>query len=248
MEGLGIPELVFAALVLTMGYAVRGTAGFGGQAVAVPLLALVIPLPLVVASVAVLTALSSFGHWRRDRDKVVWREILQLAPFTIVGVIAGLYVLNQLDVRTLTKAFGAFVILYACFTMITASRPVSVPARILKPLGAVLSVLAGMAGALFGAAAGPLYAIYLNAVALEKDSFRVTITTILTVLALSRVIGYSVLGLYNEVTLLLICAGLPLMMLGSYIGYRLAGRLDQHTFNRVVAVLLFVSGVALLLK
>jgi len=248
MEGLGIPELVFAALVLTAGYAVRGTAGFGGQAVAVPLLTLVFPLPLVVASVAVLTALSSYGHWRRDRDKVVWREILMLAPYTVAGVIVGIYVLNQVDVRTLTRAFGAFVILYACFTLATAARPVPVPARILKPLGAVLSVLAGLAGALFGAAAGPLYAIYLNARALGKDSFRVTITTILTVLAISRVAGYASLGLYNEVTLLLIGAGLPLMVLGSYIGYRLAGRLDQRAFNRVVAVLLFVSGVALLFK
>ena len=98
------------------------------------------------------------------------------------------------------------------------------------------------------AAAGPLYAIYLNALALEKDSFRVTITTILTVLAMSRVVGYASLGLYNEITLLLIVAGLPLMLIGSRIGYRLAGRLDQQMFNRIVAALMFVSGFALLLK
>lgn len=248
MEGLGIPQLAFAALVLTAGYAVRGTAGFGGQAVAVPLLALILPLPLVVATVAVLTALSSIDHWRRYRDKVVWREVLMLAPYTVAGVVAGIYVLKQVDVRTLTRAFGVFVILYACFTLATATRPVRVAPRVLKPMGAVLSALAGVAGALFGAAAGPLYAIYFNALALEKDSFRVTITTILTVLAMSRVVGYTALGLYNEITLLLIVAGVPLMLIGSRIGYRLAGRLDQQMFNRVVAALLFVSGFALLLK
>ena len=69
MEGLGTLELAFAAFVLTAAYAVRGTAGFGGQAVAVPLLALVLPLPVVVATVAVLTALSSIDHFRRYRDK-----------------------------------------------------------------------------------------------------------------------------------------------------------------------------------
>jgi len=248
METPGALQLAFAALVVTLGYAVRGTAGFGGQAVAVPLMALVLPLPSVVAAVAVLTTLSSIGHFRRHRDRVVWREILLLAPWTVAGVAAGIYVLNQVDVPTLTKAFGVFVLGYACFTIVTASRPLRVPARILKPFGIVLSVLAGMAGALFGAAAGPLYAIYLNALALEKDSFRVTITTVLAVLAMSRVAGYASLGLYDGFVLLLIAGGLPLMMLGSHIGFRLAGRLDQHMFNRVVAVLLLVSGTALILK
>lgn len=248
METPGAFQLVFAALVVTMGYAVRGTAGFGGQAVAVPLMALVLPLTSVVAAVAVLTTLSSIGHFRRHRERVVWREIVLLAPYTVAGVAVGIYVLNRVDVPTLTKAFGVFVIAYACFTIVTASRPLRVPAGVLKPLGAVLSVLAGLAGALFGAAAGPLYAIYLNALAMEKDSFRVTITTVLAVLAMSRVTGYLALGLYDRFTLLLIACGLPLMMLGSHIGYRLAGRLDQHMFNRVVAALLLVSGTALILK
>lgn len=247
MAGLGTLELVFAALVLVVAYAVRGTAGFGGQAVAVPLLALVLPLPVMVSAVVVLTALASFGNWR-ERSRIDWREIARLLPFTIAGVLAGLYLLDRVDIVILTRAFGVFVLLYACFALATASRPVQIPPRHLGVARAVLSLLAGAAGAAFGAAAGPLYAMHFTARRLEKDAFRVTITTILGIQAVMRIAGYARLGFYDETVFLLIIAGLPLMFLGTRIGHWLAGRLDQHRFNLGIGVLLLASGVALLFK
>ena len=48
----------------------RGTAGFGGQAVAVPLLALIMPLTTALAALVVLTAMSAVGHLRRDWPRI----------------------------------------------------------------------------------------------------------------------------------------------------------------------------------
>jgi hypothetical protein len=248
MEALGALELVFAAFVLVVAYAVRGTAGFGGQAVAVPLLALVLPLPVMVSAVVVLTALASLGHWLRDWARIEWREIARLLPWTAMGVLAGLYLLEQVDVRVLTRAFGVFVILYACFALATAARPVLISPRFRGPARAVLSALAGIAGAVFGAAAGPLYAMHFNSMRMEKNAFRVTITTILGIQALMRIAGYARLGFYDETVVILIVAGLPLMVLGTRIGHWLAGRLDPHRFSLGISVLLLVSGTALLFK
>jgi len=248
MENPGALGLVFAALVVVGAFAVRGTTGFGGQAVAVPLLALVLPLHIVVPAITVVTALASIVAWRRDWRKILWREILRLLPFTLAGVLMGLYLFNVLDPRTLVRAFGVFVIAYACFALATASRSLSVPARVARPLGAVLSMLSGLIGAVFGAAAGPLYVIYLNTLRLEKDCFRVTITTILTFQAAFRVAGYAKLGFYNETVVLLIVAFLPLMLIGSRIGMYVAGRIDQRVFNVGVGVILLGSGVALFFK
>jgi uncharacterized protein len=248
MEALAAHELAFAAVVLVVAYAVRGTAGFGGQAVAVPLLALVLPLPVMVSAVVVLTALASMGHWLRDWVRIDWREIARLLPYTVMGVLAGLYLIDQVDVRVLTRAFGAFVILYACFALATATRPVRVPARYMGPSRAILAALAGAVGAAFGAAAGPLYAIHFSSMRMEKDAFRVTITTILGIQALLRIAGYAHLGFYDGTVAILIVAGFPLMVVGTRIGHWLAGRLDQHRFSVGISVLLFVSGTALLFK
>lgn len=248
MDALGAFELVFAALVLVVAYAVRGTAGFGGQAVAVPLLALVLPLPVMVSAVVVLTALASLGHWLRDWNRIEWREIARLLPWTAIGVLTGLYLLELVDVHVLTRAFGAFVILYACFALATATRPVRVPARYRGPGRAILSTLAGIAGAAFGAAAGPLYAMHFDSMRMEKNAFRVTITTILGIQALMRIAGYARLGFYDGTVVILIVAGLPLMVLGTRIGHWLAGRLDPHRFSLGISVLLLMSGTALLFK
>jgi len=247
MAELGSIELVFAALVLVVAYAVRGTAGFGGQAVAVPLLALVLPLPVMVSAVVVLTVLASFGNWR-DRASIDWREIGRLLPYTLLGVLAGLILLDRVDVRILTRSFGVFVLLYGCFALATVSRPVEISPRYLGVARAVLSLLAGAAGAAFGAAAGPLYAMHFTARRLEKDAFRVTITTILGIQAVMRIAGYARLGFYDQTVFILIIAGLPLMFIGTRIGHRLAGRLDQRRFNTGIGVLLLVSGIALLFK
>lgn len=248
VQTAGPIELAFAAIVVIAAFAVRGTTGFGGQALAVPLLALILPLPVVVSSVVVLAVLSSFGHWLRDWGRIDWREITRLLPYTIAGVLAGLYLLKELDTRALTRSFGVFVILYACFALATASRPVRIPGRCLGVARAVLSSLAGAAGAAFGAAAGPLYAIHFSTLRMDKDVFRVTITTILTVQALMRIAGYAHLGFYDGTVLALIAAGIPLVMIGSRIGYWLAGRLNQQAFNRGLGVLLLASGAALLYK
>jgi uncharacterized membrane protein YfcA len=185
---------------------------------------------------------------RRDWPKIAWTEIRRLLPYSVIGVLIGLYVLARLDTRVLIKTFGVVVILYGCFALATASRPVRIHPRVLYPVGAVVSTLAGAMGATFGAAAGPLYVIYFNALRLERDAFRVTITMILTVQGTLRVAGYSRLGYYDETAALLVAGGIPAMMVGTALGYWLAGRLDRRLFNLGIGFLLLVSGTALLLK
>ena len=248
MESLGILELAFAALVVVVAYAVRGTTGFGGQAIAVPLLALVLPLQVVVPAVTALTVLASLTHWRRDWGRIAWREIVWLLPFTLAGVLGGLYVFQTVDARTLTKAFGMFVILYALFSLRAAARTAPFPARFVRPLGAALSAASGALGAIFGAAAGPFYVIYFTMLRLERDIFRATVTTILMFQGLMRVAGYAQLGFYDATALLLVIAALPMMLIGSRIGNVLAGRFEPRVFNVCVGLLLLASGMALLFK
>jgi len=248
VDALSVVELIAAAIAVMAAYTVRGTAGFGGQTVAVPLLTLMMPITVVVPAVTGLTVISSVVHWMQDWGKIAWREIARLMPFTLLGVLIGLYLFDRFDPRTLTRALGVFVMLYACFALTSASRPTGAPSRLLRPLGPALSAVAGAIGTMFGGGAGPLYVIYLNSLRLEKDSFRVTITTILTFQALVRVAGYWRLGFYDGSALYLIAAGFPMMLIGARLGYYLAGRIDQRRFNLGVGVLLMAIGAGLVFK
>ncbi len=248
MESLSTLQMVFCVAVVTLAFAVRGGAGFGGGAIAVPLLALVFPLPVTVPVVTVLNMLSSIGHGVTDWRHIAWREVGRIVPGSLIGVFLGLYLLTLFDPQPLARALGVFVILYALYVLVFAGRTPQIPPRWMWPVAAVTSFAAGIVGSLFGGAAGPFYVIYLNSARLGKDAFRVTITTVMLFQGLTRIAGYATLGLYDEYTLLLLAAALPMVVIGSWLGTCVVRRFDPVLFNRAVGAVLLVSGTALVLK
>jgi uncharacterized membrane protein YfcA len=248
MESLSDWQLLFCSLVVTLAFAVRGGTGFGGGAIAVPMLALVFPLQVTVPVVTVLNMLSSIGHGIADWRHIVWRAIWHIMPGSLVGVLIGLYFLGSFDPRPLGRALGVFVMLYALYMMLLAGREVPVPKRWLPAVTVLTSTSAGFIGALFGGAAGPLYVIYLNALRLGRDAFRVTITSIMLFQGVTRMAGYALMGLYDRHVLMLLAAALPTMLFGSWLGAKLIRRVNAERFNLVIGVVLLASGGALLIK
>jgi uncharacterized protein len=248
VDELSLWQMLFCVVVVTVAFAVRGGTGFGGGAVAVPLLALVFPVQVTVPVVTVLNMLSSVGQGAVGWRDIVWREIWRILPGSLLGVFFGIYLLSVIDPQPLARALGVFVVVYALYVMVFAGRTPSIPPRWMLPVAGVTSFAAGIVGSLFGGAAGPLYVIYLNAARLGKDAFRVTITMVMLFQGLTRVAGYATLGLYDRNAMLLLAAALPMMIIGSWLGARLVRRFDPLLFHRAVGVVLLFSGAALALK
>ena len=87
-EGLAmtVPSLLFPASVLFFAYLIRGIAGFGSALIAVPLLALTLPLTIVVPLVVFLDYLGSASQGMNNRECIQWKEIWPLLPFSVIGV------------------------------------------------------------------------------------------------------------------------------------------------------------------
>src|SRR6266436_1081044 len=107
MSSLTAPE-VACFLVLVISFAIRGGIGFG--AAALPLIALVLPMKLVVPVFTVLGIFSSLSIVFNESRHVEWRELLRLLPYTIVGALIGLYFYNAFDARTLARGLGALIL------------------------------------------------------------------------------------------------------------------------------------------
>lgn len=248
MENFGLIDSILFAFAVTLGFAVRGGAGFGGGIVAVPLLALIAPLSTVVPFTSALNTIASvlYGgtHWR----KVEWRELARIAPFAVLGAAIGVALLAHIDSRPLSRAFGVFVMAYAAYMLYSSGEMPAIPRRWLTPIAAVLSIIGGAIGSLFGGAAGPVFVMYLNALKIEKDRFRATLTMLMVALGITRITGYAIVGMYNTSVLMLLAIGFPLMLLGGYLGNRVVQRFDQRRFNLAVGGVIFVSGVLLVLK
>ena len=182
-----------------------------------------------------------------DRRHIVWRELLRLLPYTIVGALIGLYYFNAFDGRSLARGLGAVVLAYGCFGVWGSLRsPVAwkLPSRLTLP---VTGTLAGIVGALFGAMAGVFYAIYFDLQRVNKEQFRATVAATLLVLGFVRGGGYLVVGAYDREALIATVFSLPLMFAGVVLGNHIHVRLSESAFRRLIGIVLIVSGIPLLL-
>jgi uncharacterized membrane protein YfcA len=83
---------------------------------------------------------------------------------------------------------------------------------------------------------------------MEREFFRVTMSTIVLLGGAVRIAGYARLGFYEASSVALIAIGLPLVVIGSWLGDRVIRRLDARMFAWLVGGLILLSGVALLAK
>jgi uncharacterized protein len=248
MSEFGTIDFVVFVIAIMLAYAVRGGAGFGGGMVAVPLLALVAPLHTVVPVVSALNMTSAIRQGFRDWRMVAWSEMRRILPFAIFGVVVGIWLLARVDPRPLRRIFGCFIVLYALYSLLAPGHKPDIPHRWLTLVAAVASTLAGIVGSLFGGAAGPVFVMYFSALRLEKDRFRASMTMLMLTLGTTRLFGFAAAGMYTRDVLTMILAGLPLMLLGGYVGGRIVRRLDQARFNRAVGYIILASGLLLILK
>jgi len=248
-EGLSslasLQALVFSVAVVFAAYVLRGATGFGAGVVAIPLLALIMPLTVVIPVITTLGIVASLGQSVQEFRHVDWRALRGLALPSVVGLALGLWLFASLDQAFLVKAFAAFIIVYGFWGLLPRR-----PAWRLAP--GALAVAAGGSGGLvatlFGGMAGPFYAIYLRALALDKRRFRASMSSVLLCLGLVRAAGYGSLGFFDRRAIAALVLLAPVMVLAMFLGDRWHAHLDQAKFERVVAVLLAASGIALLLK
>jgi uncharacterized membrane protein YfcA len=239
-------EIAYCCVVIVAAYAVRGGTGFGSAA-AMPLLALVIPLKVLVPVWTLLGVASSVTIVAHDYRQIALREILRTVPAGLIGIAAGLYAFKTLDTRTLTLGLGALVIAYGCWSLWTTTRPAAKPlsSRIIAPAAGFLG---GLVGTTFGTMASIFYAIYFDAIRLPKAHFRATMSAMMLTLSVVRGAGYFAVGEFGREALIAFAFAFPLMLLGIFIGNHFHADMPELTFRRAVAILLIVSGAALLTK
>ena len=248
MSSLSLLGLVFFILVMIGAFAVRSAAGFGAVLIAMPMLAFVLPISTAVSVTTALTAITSLHQLSRDWRRVAWRDFAIMAAYSAIGIGLGFYFITLLNEQALRDSLGVFLILYSVYALATAKVSHTVSARWRGPLAAGTGIAGGLLGTLFGAGVGPIYVVYFNALRLEREIFRVTMSTVVLLGGAARIAGYASFGFYERSSIALIAIGLPLVVVGSWLGDRVIRKLDPQRFSWLVAGLILLSGVALLLK
>jgi len=243
LEILTLPQILFAFAAIILAYIVRGITGFGSALIAVPLLAFILPLTVIVPLMVLLDFIAAASHGLRHWRAVRWSLILPLLPFTLAGVGSALYLLKSVDVSLLRQALGGFIISYALYSLFSPKLHKIKHGRLLAvPAGG----FGGLIGTLFGTG-GPFYVIYLQLQGVDKTAFRATIASIFLIDGGLRLSGFISAGFYPRDTLMLVLTALPVMLVALYIGGHIHTNLKANVFRRGIGLLLIGSGLGLFL-
>ena len=235
-------QIFVSIVIIFFAYTVKGLSGFGSGLIAIPLLAFMFPLTFIVPVLGLLSYSGTIMQSIHLRKQVVWRDMLPLIPFSLLGIFVAIWLLVNVDANKLLTALGVFVLLYSVYSLL----PLAVHAGSRK-WAIVAGCGGGMVGALFGTG-GPFYVVYLKMRQLKKNQFRATIAMIFLVDGGARMTGYALNGLFTSQVLWLVATLLPVLFLGMYVGHHLHIKIDQQRFNQVISVLLMISGVLLIIK
>jgi len=239
---LTLLQVVLSVVIIFLAYTVKGLSGFGSGLIAIPLLAFLFPITFIVPVLGLLSYSGTIMQSFHLRKQVIWRDMLPLIPFSLIGISIAVWLLVNVDEKSLIMALGVFVLLYSIYSLLP------LPELIGSRKWAILAGgFGGMVGALFGTG-GPFYVVYLKMRQLDKNQFRATIAMIFLVDGGVRILGYTISGLYNIQVLWMVATLFPVLFVGMYVGHHLHIKIDQKLFNKVISLMLMISGIMLMYK
>jgi len=138
-------QLIFSVIIIFLSYTIKGLSGFGSGLVAIPLLAFFLPITLIVPLLGLLSYSGTIMQSMHLRKQVVWRDMLPLIPFSLMGIAIAVWLLVNVDEVFLIRVLGIFVLMYAVYSLFPRSSY-----RGSRKWAIIAGSLGGMVGALFG--------------------------------------------------------------------------------------------------
>ena len=241
---LNVDETIIPVLaVIFLATLIRSAFGFGEALVAVPLLALIIPVE-VAAPVAVLVSVTVAGlvlahDWRDVQVTSTGRLVLS----TLFGTPIGLLLLTKVAEPVVKAVLAVVIITFAVYSLFGRGRFELRDDR----LAWLFGFAAGILGGAYGMNGPPLVA-YGALRRWSPERFRATLQGYFLPASLVVMIGYWVAGLWVPAVTRYYLMSLPAVFAAVYLGRVVNRRMDARLFLLYVYVGLVVIGTLLLIQ
>lgn len=228
--------------VLLMGLSKSGFAsGFG--ALAVPLLALAVPVPqaaaIMLPLLMVMDATGLQQLWRH-RDPALVRLLL---PAGLAGIAVGWALFGWVSQATVSGVTGAITLAFLAQRLLFPPRPQAPPAP--RWVGRLCGVGSGFTSFVAHAGSPPISA-YVLPLGLAPAVYSGSMAVFFAVINASKWGPYALLGLIDLPNLATSLVLLPLAPVGVWVGVRMTHRVSPAWFYRLAYTGMFLTGVKLL--
>ena len=257
-------------LVILLSNIIQGITGFAGTILAMPPSLMLVGYDTAKPVLNVLGLLSGIYVLAGHRKHVCWGELKKIVAVMAAGIVGGIFLKGFFAgrERALYVLLGLFVVCLSLQglhklwrdwlgTQEDAAAGAEAAAEAKAAAGAkaaeakaALYLLLGLAGIVHGifVSGGPLLIGYLTKRIQDKVSFRATISTVWVVLNTIILLDDIRSGLWNPELVKIQVASIPFLLAGMAVGSRLYAKMSQRLFMLITYVLLFVSGISLLIK
>jgi uncharacterized protein len=178
------------------------------------------------------------------RHELSWQKIWPLTLGTAIGIPAGVLLLTHVNPVYLRFGVGVLLVLYAAYSL---ARPPLGPFKIGALADIVIGVSNGLLGGLTGLG-GIISTISCQLRGWSKDKQRAVFQPVLFAAFVIILISQIVVGSYTPETVSLYGIGLPFMVAGIWIGFKLYGTINDETFRKTVLILVLIAGVSLIVS
>ena len=239
MDGIVLGLFLLAAFI---GGFASGLAGFAmGFVVSAIWLHVITPVQTTTLIVGYGLWTQGYGVWKL-RHSLRWRNV---APFIIggtVGVPLGTMLLTYIDAAYLRSSVGLLLVVYGIYGLAQpAFKPWQAGVAADGGIGFLNGVLCGLTGL-----PGFVITIWCQLRGWTKDLQRAVFQPVMLAAIVVTAISLSVTGAVTADTVKLYLLGLPALLAGLWLGFKLYGKLDDVAFRKLILLLLLVSGLALI--
>ena len=236
--------MIAYALVLAVGLIaglVSGIVGTGATIILLPVLTLAFGPKAAIPIMAVVALMSNFAKitsWWREID---WRATAAYAVGGIPGAALGARTMLSLPSHWVDVALGCFFLLMIPGRRWLGARQYKVPLWMLVPAGLAIGFLTGIV-----VSTGPITVPLFTAYGLLKGAFIATEAAASLAVYISKATTFRTFGaLPTDMIVRGLITGSSVMA-GTYLAKRLVERLSIATFQRLLDVVMLLSGCSLL--
>jgi uncharacterized membrane protein YfcA len=241
--GYPVPfDLAIFFLAAFVGALITGVAGFAFGLIASAIwLHVITPgqsAPLIAAFAIVIQGLSLW----KVRKALTWSRLWPFLVGGALGIPLGAEALRWASPSLMRSFIGLALVLFSIYSL---ARP-KLPAVSGGPIAdGVVGVISGILGGSTGLA-GIAVIVWSTLRGWSKDEQRAVFQPVAVATFAMALLWFGASGIVTFDTLRLFAIGLPGVLLGTWLGLKLYGKLDEATFRTVVLVLLLISGLSLL--
>ena len=215
----------------------------GVSMVIIPLMAMIFggkPSTGIILPMLIIADVFGVSYYNRHAE---WKHVLKALPWAVLGVLIALVVGNAVD-DTVFRLLIAIVIFVSLLLLIFKERKKENSSTPNSWWFAALMGLGGGFATMIGNAAGPIFAIYLLAMRLPKNTFIGTAAWFFFIINLFKfplhVLSWKTI---TWETLTLNAISIPAIAVGAFIGFWIVKHIPNHTYRWIVIAITFLSAL-----